>query len=152
MLRYTTDVESGSPNGGAELGDTPFWPLAQRVTGQVATGFKRGDKYSALLLAETMMRQVLGQRRERMAATAVSYGGATRVGAVCEPGEGRLGMRGMHAFVSNFEVGPEYTAQARIVDGALQLDILYLDSDMDAALAEVVAEEILDILRVAGGA
>jgi len=160
MLRYTTDVEPGrphggahgGPDGGASAGDGPFWPLARRVTEQVATGFRRGDKYCALLLAETMMRQVLGQRRERMAVTAVSYGGATRVGALSEPGEGRLGMRGMHAFVSNFEVGPEYTAQARIVDGALQLDVVYLDSDMDAELAGVLAEEILGILRSAGEA
>jgi hypothetical protein len=144
MLRYTIPVEPGTEEGES------FRSLARRVTDQVADGFRRGDKYCALLLAETMMRQVTSQRSDRMAATAISYGGAFRGGSL--EGDGPLRVRGLRAFVSNFEVGPEYTAQARILDGALQLDVVYLDSDMDAALAGTIAEEILDILRAAGGA
>jgi hypothetical protein len=145
MLRYTARLDGrrarGSTRAAAD-GDR-FWELARRLTGQVVRGARRGDKLWAVRFSETVMRMLLRRRSERMAATAVSYLGVARVAA-----EARV--RDLHAFVSNFALGPEYTALARVFDGRLQVDILYLDVDMDGPLARTLAEEIVDLLRLAG--
>lgn len=135
MLRHTLQMAPGRG----------FWPLAREATRRIDTGSRRGDKFSSLWLAATAMRRVLSQRAARMAATAVSYSGVTRFA----PGAGAIRVRGMRAFVSNFGLGPEYTAQVRMLDGELLLDVVYLDADMDRPLAEEIAEEILATLRAA---
>ena len=108
---------------------------------------RRGDKFCSVLLCERIMRSILA-REERMATTAVSYTGVTRLADRYGP----IGVRDLHSFVSSFGRGPEYSAQARIFRGELRLDVVYLESEMDAATAEAIAGEILDLLRGAGGA
>ncbi|MCB1032729.1 MAG: hypothetical protein KDD47_02715 [Acidobacteria bacterium] len=136
MLRFT-----------ARLGEEPsFWPLAHRLSRQVEAGLRRGEKFTAALLAQTLMRTLIRRRSERMAATAVSYAGVTRL----EPGREGARTAGMHAFVSNVDLGPELTAQARILDGRLRIDAVVLDTDMDEALAGKIMDEILWILGTAG--
>ena len=137
MMRYTMRVD-----GGAEGSAEAFWGLARRITDQVAAGSRRGDKLWSVLFSEKVMRMMLGQRTERMAHTAVSYSGVTRLDAA--------GVRGLHAFVSNLPVGPEYTALVRMFEGEMLLDVLYLDTDMDQARARAVADGILASLRRAG--
>lgn len=145
FLRYTVQLRF----------DTEFWELAGRLTGQLEAGMRRGDKFCSALMAERVMRASLGQRKERMAAVALSYGGAVRLDAGVEggvdsgPDAERVRVRAMHAFVSNFGVGPEYTAQARLFGGELLLDIVYLESDMDNALAQIIADDVLETLGAA---
>ncbi len=139
MLRHTADVGP----------DDDLWELARDLSGQIATAFRRGDKLCAALLAEVVMRHVLARGSGRMAATAVSYSGPVRLDAPAGSPPDPLPIRGLHAFVSNFQLGPEYTALARIFAGELRLDILYLESDMDESAAAAMAEEILDTLRCA---
>ncbi len=141
MMRYTTRVDGGSGDS-AESSAEAFWDLARRITDQVAAGSRRGDKLWSVLFSEKVMRMMLGQRAERMAHTAVSYSGVTRLEA--------RGVRGLHAFVSNLPVGPEYTALARMFEGEMLLDVLYLDTDLDAPRARAVADGILATLRGAG--
>jgi len=145
MLRYTARMDGDRPAGatGAAADGGRFWDLARRLTGQVVRGARRGDKLWSVRFSEAVMRMLLRRRSERMAATAVSYLGVARLAATAT-------VRGLHAFVSNFALGPEYTALARIYDGELLLDVVYLDVDMDAALAQTLAEEIVDLLRQAG--
>ncbi|MCP4155651.1 MAG: hypothetical protein GY757_48450 [bacterium] len=78
-----------------------------------------------------------------MGTTALSYTGALNL----ETYYGDIKVRGLHAFVSNFGLGPEYTAQVRIFDNCFYWDILYLDSDMDEKLAGVLAAEIEALLK-----
>ena len=51
-------------------------------------------------------------------------------------------------FISNLTLGPEYPAQARLAEGELRWNIVYLDSDMDRAGADRISDNMLDILRV----
>jgi hypothetical protein len=44
-------------------------------------------------------------------------------------------------------LGPEYSALVRLFRGELWWDILYLDSDMDAAGAQTIAGEMQTILE-----
>ncbi|MGD8816725.1 MAG: condensation domain-containing protein [Acidobacteriota bacterium] len=135
MLRFTANLH----------GPQSFWPLAHRLSRQVAAGFGRGDKFTAALLAQTLMRTMIHRRSERMAATAVSYAGVTRL--VDRP-DGAAGV-GIHAFVSNIDIGPELTAQARLFEGRLMLDAVYLDVDMDEGRAQRAMQEVLEILEEA---
>jgi Phthiocerol/phthiodiolone dimycocerosyl transferase C-terminus/Condensation domain len=135
MLRYTARLRPGAG----------FWELAGAVSRQVAAGARRGDKFAAVWMSEWVMRTLFRRGSERMATAAVSYSGVTRL----ESRYGAIGVRGMHGFVSNFGLGPEYTAQARIFDGRLQLDVVYLDADMDRPRAQAIAGEIVDILHTA---
>ena len=88
------------------------------------------------------MRTLFSQTSHRMSTTAVSYTGATGLGSAS--GSGLVDE--IHAFVSNFPIGPEYTAQARIFGGRLWLDILYLSSDMDRAEAQRIGDDICELL------
>lgn len=84
------------------------------------------------------MRLLLGQR-QRMAATALNYAGATRLKvAFGAP----FVLEGLHAFVSDFLPGPEFTGQARIFKGRLWWDLVYLDVDLSRDEAAVIAEEM----------
>ena len=78
----------------------------------------------------------------RMAATAMSFTGPVMLGKKY----GKIGIQDIHAFVSNFVVGPEYTALVNLFDNHIYWDILYLDSDMDHEQAVVIADEIRTIL------
>ena len=81
-----------------------------------------------------------------MSTVAASYTGPTNL-----PREiGRHRIEDLHAFVSNFGLGPEYTAQVRLFRGRLCWDVLYLDSDMDAEGAGKIARDILERLERAG--
>jgi len=62
---------------------------------------------------------------------------------------GAFELTGLHAFVANFTVGPEYSALARLFRGELWLDVMYLDSDMDEASAKAIASEMQMILEEA---
>lgn len=133
MLRYTARLRPG----------TTFWELAGKISRQVAEGGRRGDKFGAVKMSEWVMRTLLRKHNERMAATAVSYSGILRLDRTYGPIE----LRDLRSFVSNFELGPEYSALARLLHGRLQLDVVYLDGDMDRPFARAIASDIVAILR-----
>jgi hypothetical protein len=140
MLRYTARVDGSA-------GPEALWPLARRVSAQIDAGVRRGDRFGAVGFSEPMMRQVLAGRTGRMAATALSYVGPV---ALAAEGAGPMRVRGLRSFVSNLPEGPQYTAQARLFGGELLLDVVYLEADLDEALARAIAEDLLATLRAEG--
>lgn len=83
-----------------------------------------------------------------MSHTALGYTGV----AVLPRDYGGLRLDGLHAFVSNFVLGLEYTAQVRLFGGRLWWDFQYLDCDMDRDKAGLLAREILaELEEVANG-
>jgi hypothetical protein len=128
-----------------------FWPLARGITRQIGAAGRRGDKFHAARLMAATMRVFLRRRSARMATVALSYTGAVRFAGE----SGALRVRGLHAFVSNLSIGPEFTASVKLVGERLVWDIVYLEADMDAILAKSVAGEIVRLLARAariGGA
>jgi hypothetical protein len=79
----------------------------------------------------------------RMGATALSYSGPVDL----HTNGGSFKVTGLHAFAANMTLGPEYSALVRLFRGELWWDILYLDSDMDAAGAREIAREMQAILE-----
>jgi hypothetical protein len=135
MMRFTVGMEA----------ETTVWELARKINDITYFSFKRGDKYCANLLSPQMMQAILRFKSFRMASTALSFTGPLML----ENHYGEIEVRDIHAFVSNFVLGPEYTAQVRWFKGRFYWDILYLDSDMDHEQAEVIADEIRTILESA---
>ncbi len=127
MLALRTDVRAGD-----------VWALARRVSRQVHAAAKRGEWFSAVALSRRLMALVLGQRRFRMGHAGLAYGGGVRLAEE----QGRYRLTALHAFVSNFWLGPPYTANARRFGGRLYWDMVYLDGDMDEAIAAGVAEAV----------
>jgi len=123
--------------------DHNLWSLANTINSQTYVAFKRGDKFLFPLLAAPMMRVFFKTKSRRMGATAVSYAGEQRI----SPMYGSHRVIGIHAFVSNIDLGPDYTALARLLDGQLLWDIVYMDSHMDSSQANLIAEEICALLH-----
>lgn len=124
------------------------WQIARKIQEVSLRSLKRGDKFSAFLLTDAMMKRTFRLKSERMGTTGLSYTPPLSPPAPREGGE----LTGIHALVSNFVLGPEYTAFVRLFKERFFWDILYLDSDMDREEAEVIAETIRRLLcRAAGG-
>ena len=88
------------------------------------------------------MRLSFALRNFRLATTALSYTGASRLGYEYGP----IRVLGAHGFISNNGLGPEFTAHVGLFEGELWWDILYMDGDMSVQEAQVVADRIREIL------
>jgi hypothetical protein len=138
LLRLSVDVSDGDD----------LWQLAATIHRDIDRAMRRGERFLASLWSHFSMRMVFAQRRARMATTALSYTGAFgRPDLVDNP---RISC--IRAFVSNFPLGPEYTAQARLFRGRIWFDVVYLANDMDAAQAEKIAETMRALLTAASHA
>lgn len=135
MMRFTVGLEE----------NPAVWELAAKVNDTTYAALKRGDKFCANLFSARLMGMLFRFKAFRMAATAMSFTGPVTLAR----NYGNTEVQEIHAFVSNFVLGPEYTAQVRLFNGRLCWDILYLDSDMDAKQAGIIADEIFTILESA---
>jgi hypothetical protein len=136
MLRATVDLEE----------DQNLWLLAEKINADFLAVNRRGDKYLALLTVEGAMKMILRQRRMRMASTALAYTGPLKIPRQI----GSIRIKSVRSMVSNLVLGPEYTAQARLWDGRLWWDTIFLDCDMDRATAAAITDDIFHRLREAG--
>ncbi len=127
--------------------DDDLWRLAAATHRRLALAARRGEGFLAARWGAFSMRTLLGQRRHRMSTVALNYTGPVEL-PVAVPADrgGSLELEGLHAFVSNFPLGPEYTAQTRLFRGRLWWDVVYLDVDMDRGEAVAIAEEMRRLL------
>jgi hypothetical protein len=134
-LRYTVLV-----SGGAD-----FWSLAHNLHSKIYASLKSGDKFVAATLAEPSMRRVTVSKSFRLASTALNYNGVVPVQSVY----GSMRVMGLHGFVSAYDLGPEFSAEARIFNNQLFWDFTYLQADMSREEATAIVEEIKSILNSA---
>jgi hypothetical protein len=137
MMRFTLGMKE----------NTGVWDLAREINDITLASLKRGDKFCANLLSYRMMRMLFRLKSMRMAGTAMSYTGPVML----TKHYGKIEVHDLHAFVSNFVLGPEYTALVELFDNCIYWNIQYLDSDMDHEQAGVIADEIRTILESATG-
>ncbi len=133
MLRVSVPMPAGAD----------LWTTATEVSKRFSAGARRGDTFQSVRLSAAMMRPILRQRRQRMGTTALSYTGPSRLPRRF----GSIEVSSPEVFISNLTLGPEYTAQARLADGELLWNIVYLDCDMDRTMADRISDEMLNILR-----
>jgi hypothetical protein len=133
MFRFTVMVEQ----------DPDFWALARDIQASTMRAARSGERYVSYAMSPGIMKMILGLKTLRMGATALSYSGPTDMPV----SYGSFEVVGLHAFTANMTLGPEYSALVRLFLGELKWDIMYLDSDMDAAGAQMIAREMQAILE-----
>jgi hypothetical protein len=136
MLRFTVRV------GGKQ----EIWELTRDLHQRIYASLKYGSKFIATLMSEPLMKMFTGIKSMRMAATGLNYTAAVAL----QETYGEIRVTGLHAFISAMDIGPELSAQARIFNEQLWMDFMYLDTDMDAGMAEKIVGELKAILEKAG--
>ena len=133
MFRFTVMVER----------EGSFWSLARDIQESTLRAARSGERFLSNAMSPKMMKLIVELKAFRMAATALSYTGPLNLPA----SHGPFAVTGLHAFTTNFGLGPEYSALVHLYRGELWCDILYLDSDMDSAGAQQIAQDMQAILE-----
>jgi NRPS condensation-like uncharacterized protein len=124
-----------------------LWTLARALQEKISVSMRRGDKFINAVMSKLLMRLTIGLKAFRMGTTALSYTGPLRIKNAFGP----IRLEALHFFISNNVLGPEYTAQASLFQGALCWNIVYLEPDMTRDTAVAIGEEIIDYLKAAAG-
>jgi hypothetical protein len=126
-------------------GESDLWALAREMQDTFNRSFKAGDKLAAPLTSPTMMKMLLKTKKMRMGATALSFTGSPEIHLQYSGFQ----VKELHGFISNIDLGPEFSAQVQLFRDRLWWDMVYLDKDMDMDAAKQIANEIHHILDVA---
>jgi hypothetical protein len=132
MLQYTV------PMGGQQ----DLWALARTVQQSIYRLNKRGDKFVTPLLTKTLFQMMSKQRAYRLAATGLSYTDAVDL----EPSYGPIRVVGLHGFIPNNPLGPEYALFGRLLFDRLWLDVFYSPEDLDRPTAQAITDEICHLV------
>jgi hypothetical protein len=135
LMRYTV----------ALAGDSAFWAVARAINHRIYQAARRGEKFAAAWLSPVLVSAVQRLRSMRLGVVALSYSGVTPL----PEHYGALRLLGLHGFVSNHGLGPEYTAAVRLFRDELWWDVLYLDTDLEAGAAQAIGADILARLAAA---
>jgi NRPS condensation-like uncharacterized protein len=133
MLGYTVDVS----------GEKDFWELARVLHAKIYRSLKQGDKFSASLMSQSLLKMFTKMKSMRFGATALNYSGNVPL----KTQYGTIKLVGLHGFVSGYDLGPEIASQARLFNDQVWWDFVYLNTDMHAELAEKIIDEIKSILE-----
>ncbi len=132
MLQYVIDM-TARPD---------LWQLASEITDHITRAAKTGDKFAAALVSKNLITFLLKRKSMRMGMVALSYPGPLALARKY----GTVQVNGLSGFISNNPLGPELAGFGTIFQGRLRLDLQYLDTDMDSAMADAIMLEIRDLL------
>jgi NRPS condensation-like uncharacterized protein len=135
MMRFTMEV-SGQSN---------IWELTKNLHVKIYRALQRGDKFLATKMSESLIKMFVTMQSMRMGATALNYSGAVPL----ETHYGEIQVKGLHAFLSSFDLGPEVSSQARLFGNEICMDFMFLETDMDRTTAEKIVGEVKSILKEA---
>ena len=135
MLRYTVSVS----------GQMDIWSLAIDLHAKIYKSLKSGSKFTASKVSESLIRMFIGLEKIRMGNTALNYCGAVSI----KPIYGDIKVLDVRGFLSTAHIGPEVAAQARLFNNELQIDFMFLKTDMDRDMAEKIVEEVKAVLEQA---
>lgn len=125
-------------------GDSDVWLLAENLHEKIYQSINRGDKFNSFLASEMMLKMLTGLRI-RFGASALNYTGVIPL----KNQYGPIEVLRVHGLVSGFDLAPEFSSQARIFNEKIIWDFIYLDTDMDRAIAKRLLDEIHYILQEA---
>ena len=105
-------------------GEMDIWELTRTLHDKIYGALKHGDKFLASKMSELLIKMFVGMKSMRMGATATNYSGAVPL----ETQYGKIKVKGLHAFLSSFDLGPEVSAQARLFNDELCIDFMFLET------------------------
>jgi NRPS condensation-like uncharacterized protein len=126
------------------LGDSDIWLVTKNLHEKIYQSINRGDKFSSFLASELLLKMMTGIKI-RFGASALNYSGVIPL----KNQYGPIEVLGVHGLVSGFDLAPEFSSQARIFNDKIIWDFIYLDTDMDQAIAMRLLDEIHYILQKA---
>jgi hypothetical protein len=135
MLQYT--VQMGSQR--------ELWELAREIHQAIYRITKRGDKFITPLLTKSLFQMMGKEKAFRVGAAGLSYASV----AGLEQRYGPIQVSGLHGFIPNNTLGPEYSIFGRLLFDQLWLDVFHMEEDMDRATAQAVVD---DMVHLAGDA
>jgi len=135
MLRYVVTAS----------GKDDVWNLTEALHPKIYRSLKSGDKFTASRLSEPLINTYLSLNSIRIGNTALNYGGAVPI----KPTYGNIKVLDVRGFLSSAYIGPEVATQARLFDDKLQIDFMFLETDMDRDKAEQIVGEVKAILEQA---
>ncbi|MEX0343884.1 MAG: condensation domain-containing protein [Rhizobiaceae bacterium] len=137
MLPYTVTISQ----------HTDVWSLAHAIQEQLYRATKRDDKFLAPLLSLKLVSMLLSRRSMRIGMAALSYAGPLKL-----PEQyGDIEVQGLSGFVTNNVLGPELGVFGTILHDRLNLDFVYLDTDMTDSEAEELVGAIVRLLASLAG-
>jgi len=134
MLRYTIAV-SGN-----------VWFMARDLHGKILGSFKRGAKFMSFKASAGLMKMILSLKSMRLCASALTYSGVLPLAERY----GEFQIESIHGFISSFDLGPEVSAHALLFKDRLQIDFMFLETDMSRETAGNIVNEVKAILEKAG--
>lgn len=123
-----------------------LWELAREMHQKIYRSTKYGDKFITPLLTKSLFQMMIKQNEFRMGTAGLSY--ATAAGL--ERSYGPIQLVGLHGFIPNNYLGPEYSIFARLLFDQLWLDVFYMEEDMDRQTAQTIADEMCHLIGDAG--
>ncbi len=132
MLHYSVPVTP----------ETDILALAETVRDRIYRSTKQDDKFIAPLISRHLVRMLVKRKSMRLGMIALSYIGPLDLAETY----GSISLSGLSGFISNNVLGPELAGFGNLLHGSLNLDFLYLDSDMDAAEAGEIVDDIQSCL------
>lgn len=133
MLRHTVLVEGG----------INIWQLAHSLQRKFYYSLRSGDHFVAATMTEFLLKMVTGMRSFRMSSTALSFNGDSQL----KTNFGEIILLDLHSYASAYDLGPEFSGQARLFNGQLIWDFVYLDADVTSDEARAIIEEVKSILN-----
>ncbi len=132
MLQYTVPVGPGRE----------LWQVARDVHQAVYQLTKHGDKFITPLLTKSLFQMMSKQTEFRLGVAGLSYATV----ASLKPRYGPIQLVGLHGFIPNNFLGPEYAVFARLLFDQLWVDVFYSEEDMDRHTAQTIADEICRLI------
>jgi len=135
ILRHSVPVEGG----------INIWQLARSLQRKFYYSLKSGEHFVAATWIESLLKMATSLRSFRVGSTALDFSGEIPL----KTEYGTIRVNDIHGYTSAYDLGPEFSGQARLFNGQLIWDFVYLDGDMSSEEARAIAEEIKSILNSA---
>jgi hypothetical protein len=105
---------------------------ARQLHTEATRAGRHGDKFLFALLSPLLVSQAIRTHKARLADTALSYAGAIPL----REQYGSTMVDDVHAFITNNGLGPPFSAFARLWKQELALDMIFLEAETPATLAD----------------
>jgi hypothetical protein len=115
-----------------------LWELAREAQQEIYRITKHGDKFITPLLTKSLFQMMAKQNMFRTGTAGLSYASVSGL----EQSYGPIQLVGLHGFIPNNFLGPEYSIFARLLFDRLWLDVFYMEEDMDRKTAQTIADEM----------
>ncbi len=116
--------------------------FAKSIRKAIFKSSRNGEVFLMSILSKFLVKMVMKMRNMRLGVSALSFIGVLKL----EPQYGEINLLDVKAFISNNQLGPEFSAFGKILFGCIGLDFTYLTAEISKEKAKQMALEIKEFL------